>query len=233
MESFDFPQLPGHPIKLVKETWSRIGDLKKKFSVLFMTEIHSRNPEKMKHIFLGSKEESAKKMMVVMEDIIDHLESPEKLVPLLKSEAERKSERGAGEQVYCQIVDALLATLEKALGILLFDSKTHEAWKSVAGEICKVMYKSGADEKGKEEVTKEEEQAEALEKVAEVDGVSVTDAIREAIDTHIAERTADEEVQDRRQRRALRCGLGRRDVRPGGQDRLPERRAWHRIHGHV
>ena len=35
------------------------------------------------------------------------------------------------------------------------------------------------------------EQAEALEKVAEVDGVSVTEAIREAIDQHIATRAAD------------------------------------------
>ena len=43
----------------------------------------------------------------------------------------------------------------------------------------------------------DDEQAEALEKVAEVDGVSVTDAIREAIDTHIAERTADEVFQER------------------------------------
>lgn len=43
----------------------------------------------------------------------------------------------------------------------------------------------------------EDEQAEALEKVAEVDGVSVTDAIREAIDTHIAERTTDEAFQKR------------------------------------
>ncbi len=43
----------------------------------------------------------------------------------------------------------------------------------------------------------EDEQAEALEKVAEVDGMSVTDAIREAIDAHIAERTADEAFQKR------------------------------------
>ena len=35
------------------------------------------------------------------------------------------------------------------------------------------------------------EQAEALEKVAEVDGVSVTEAIREAIDQHISTRAAD------------------------------------------
>lgn len=41
------------------------------------------------------------------------------------------------------------------------------------------------------------EQAEALEKVAEIDGVSLTEAIREAIDTHIAERAADEEFQQR------------------------------------
>ncbi len=41
------------------------------------------------------------------------------------------------------------------------------------------------------------EQAEAMEKVAEIDGVSLTDAIREAIDSHIAERAADEEFQQR------------------------------------
>ena len=41
------------------------------------------------------------------------------------------------------------------------------------------------------------EQAEALEKVAEIDGVSLTEAIREAIDAHIAERTADEAFQER------------------------------------
>lgn len=41
------------------------------------------------------------------------------------------------------------------------------------------------------------EQAEALEKVAEVDAISLTEAIREAIDEHIAKRAADEEFQRR------------------------------------
>ena len=41
------------------------------------------------------------------------------------------------------------------------------------------------------------EQAEALEKVAEIDETSVTEAIREAIDAHIAQRIADEEFQRR------------------------------------
>jgi hypothetical protein len=41
------------------------------------------------------------------------------------------------------------------------------------------------------------DQAEALEKVAEVDGVSVTEAIREAIELHIAARAADKEFRER------------------------------------
>ena len=41
------------------------------------------------------------------------------------------------------------------------------------------------------------EQAEALEKVAEVDGISLTEAIRDAIDAHIVERTADDAFQER------------------------------------
>lgn len=41
------------------------------------------------------------------------------------------------------------------------------------------------------------EQAEALAKVAEVDGVSVSEAIREAIEQHIAARAADEEFRAR------------------------------------
>ena len=41
------------------------------------------------------------------------------------------------------------------------------------------------------------DQAEALEKVAEIDGVSVTEAIREAIDAHLAVRSADEDFQER------------------------------------
>jgi predicted DNA-binding protein len=43
------------------------------------------------------------------------------------------------------------------------------------------------------------EQAEALEKVAEIDATSVTEAIREAIDAHIAQRVADEDFQRRLQ----------------------------------
>lgn len=41
------------------------------------------------------------------------------------------------------------------------------------------------------------EQAEALEKTAEIDGMSVTEAVREAIDAYIAGRTADETFQMR------------------------------------
>lgn len=41
------------------------------------------------------------------------------------------------------------------------------------------------------------EQAEALEKVAEVDGVSVSEAIREAIEQHISARAADKEFRAR------------------------------------
>lgn len=41
------------------------------------------------------------------------------------------------------------------------------------------------------------EQAEALEKVAEVDGMSVTEAIREAIEHHITARAADAEFRAR------------------------------------
>jgi hypothetical protein len=41
------------------------------------------------------------------------------------------------------------------------------------------------------------DQAEALEKVAEVDGVSVSEAIREAIERHISARAADKEFRAR------------------------------------
>jgi hypothetical protein len=41
------------------------------------------------------------------------------------------------------------------------------------------------------------DQAEALEKVAEVDGVSVSEAIREAIEEHISARAADAEFRAR------------------------------------
>ncbi len=41
------------------------------------------------------------------------------------------------------------------------------------------------------------DQAETLEKVAEIDGVSVTEAIRDAIDKHIAARSADQEFRQR------------------------------------
>ena len=41
------------------------------------------------------------------------------------------------------------------------------------------------------------DQAEALEKVAEVDGMSVTEAIRDAIDEHIAARAANKEFRAR------------------------------------
>ena len=41
------------------------------------------------------------------------------------------------------------------------------------------------------------DQAEALEKVAEVDGMSVTEAIRVAIEEHIAARATDEEFRSR------------------------------------
>ena len=41
------------------------------------------------------------------------------------------------------------------------------------------------------------EQAEALEFVAEVDGVSVSEAIRDAIENHIESRRSDEGFQER------------------------------------
>jgi hypothetical protein len=41
------------------------------------------------------------------------------------------------------------------------------------------------------------DQAEALEKVAEVDGVSVSEAIRQAIEEHITTRAADVEFRAR------------------------------------
>lgn len=41
------------------------------------------------------------------------------------------------------------------------------------------------------------DQAEALEKVAEVDGVSVSEAIREAIEQHISTRAGDVEFRAR------------------------------------
>ena len=41
------------------------------------------------------------------------------------------------------------------------------------------------------------DQAEALELVAEVDGVSVSEAVRDAIESHIESRRADERFQER------------------------------------
>jgi hypothetical protein len=41
------------------------------------------------------------------------------------------------------------------------------------------------------------DQAEALEKVAEVDGVSISEAIRDAIQQHIESRVIDEEFRSR------------------------------------
>lgn len=41
------------------------------------------------------------------------------------------------------------------------------------------------------------EQAEALELIAEVDGVSVSEAVRDAIESHIESRRADDGFQER------------------------------------
>lgn len=41
------------------------------------------------------------------------------------------------------------------------------------------------------------EQAEALEMIAEVDGISMSDAVRDAIESHIDSRKADEGFQQR------------------------------------
>jgi hypothetical protein len=41
------------------------------------------------------------------------------------------------------------------------------------------------------------DQAEAIQKVAEVDGVSISEAIRDAIQQHVESRAADEEFRSR------------------------------------
>ena len=132
--------------QMVRLTFVALIDRKAETGRLFYERLFAIAPE-TSPLFHGDMDAQARKLMDSMAIAIACLRDMPALLNMLGSMAKRHVDYGVREEHYTKVGEALLWTLEKALGDA-FTPEVKAAWTSlygtVAGIMCKAAYGAGA-----------------------------------------------------------------------------------------
>ena len=138
--------MPKTDVELVRESWSWVKPADGDWTgvgVLFYDTLFEAHPELTQTIFKNTdKKEQALRLMPMIDAAVGILDSPDKLVPVLRQLGERHAGYGVEDCHYAPVGSALLATLKAGLGDKLTADHA-AAWARIYGVIETEM-KAGA-----------------------------------------------------------------------------------------
>ncbi|HEY1091940.1 MAG TPA: globin domain-containing protein [Burkholderiaceae bacterium] len=113
-------------IGLVRSSWRLLGILAPQAGALFYRNLFAADPM-LVPLFKGDINEQGRKLMLMVDTAVSHLDDFSGLMPLLRALGQRHAGYGVEEAHYDSVGAALLLTLEEGLGEA-FTPAAREAW---------------------------------------------------------------------------------------------------------
>lgn len=130
-------------INLVKASWAKVVPIKETAAELFYGRLFELDPS-LKPMFKGNMVEQGKKLMMMINTVVNSLEKIDSMLPAVEDLGRRHVPYGVTDEHYDTVGSALLWTLGKGLGAS-FDNETRDAWASAYGILAGTMKAAAAE----------------------------------------------------------------------------------------
>ena len=124
-------------IQLVQQSFQKVAPVAELAADMFYARLFDLDP-KLRLLFKSDIKRQGMTLMTMVSSAVRALDDPDALVPVLKSLGRRHVVYGVTDEHYGTVGEALLWTLESALGAD-FDDPTRDAWTAVYTLIASVM----------------------------------------------------------------------------------------------
>jgi len=129
--------------RLVIDSWKTLSPNSVQVGTIFYRRLFEIDPS-LRPLFSATlMDEQIRKLTTMLDLIVDWLDLPEKLVPVLKQLGERHTKYGVMDEHYGKVGTALLGTLEEGLGDA-FTPELRAAWTEAFVLISSLMRRGAA-----------------------------------------------------------------------------------------
>jgi hemoglobin-like flavoprotein len=124
-------------ISLIQTSWSKVVPIQEAAAKLFYDRLFEMDPA-LKPLFKGDMTEQGRKLMQVLNVVVNSLDRLEGLIPNVQELGRKHVGYGVKSEHYATVGAALLWTLDKGLGPA-FTPDTKDAWGTAYGVLAGVM----------------------------------------------------------------------------------------------
>lgn len=124
-------------ISLIQSSWASVVPIQDTAAGLFYQRLFSLDPA-IQPMFKGDMKEQGRKLMAMLNAVVNGLTRLDELVPVAQQLARRHVGYGVQPQHYDTVGAALLWTLEQGLGSA-FTDEVKTAWATAYGTLSQVM----------------------------------------------------------------------------------------------
>lgn len=124
-------------IALVNESWNSVQSLSDAAAQLFYARLFALDPS-LRPMFRGELREQGRKLIAMISVAVNGLSRIETLVPVIEALGRRHAGYGVKDEHYVTVAEALLWTLQQALGER-FTGEVREAWTAAYGLLAETM----------------------------------------------------------------------------------------------
>lgn len=124
-------------LRLVRDSWARAASAGPAAAALFYEQLFALDPS-LRRLFRTPLDEQGARLLQMLGQAVDGLADPARLLPVLRALGARHARYGVQDAHYASVGQALLRTLELALGEG-FTPAVRAAWVEVYGLVAQTM----------------------------------------------------------------------------------------------
>jgi hemoglobin-like flavoprotein len=128
--------------RLVKESWEKVAPISEVAAALFYGRLFELDPA-LRHLFRGNLAEQGHKLMQTLTVVVRGLDRLDYLLPAIESLGRRHGAYGVRDEHYETVRQALLWTLERAVGDA-FTPAVADAWTEAYTLVATEMKRASA-----------------------------------------------------------------------------------------
>ncbi len=129
--------------RIVQSTWPKILPNKDAAAQLFYARLFELDPS-LKPMFLGDIREQGRKLMLVLDSVVNGLADIERIAAAVRDLGMRHVGYGVQDRHYDTVGAALLWAIERGLGAT-FTAEVHDAWAAAYRKLAGIMRQAAAD----------------------------------------------------------------------------------------
>jgi len=130
-------------IQIIRETFALVARRADLAALLFYKRLFEIDPS-LRPLFRANIEEQGRKLMQMLSAAVHLLEDPDSLIPVLEGLGRRHAGYGVRDEHYDTVGQALLWTLNAALGDF-FTPTAREAWANLYGFVAATMKRAATE----------------------------------------------------------------------------------------